>query len=116
MYAARTTQSVAGSDAILRAYEVSHEAAETCGYNIYIQRAWACNGFLYVYGRSMTHNYTRSFTYGQVKGIHGLIRLLKDLGVRHRIEKISFVPTASGQPGSPDTYRVRFRYEDYSDL
>lgn len=57
--------------------------------------------------------YERRLSYGQVRGMKSLIKILKRLGVKHKIYDFVVNPyDSTGGPGQPDLARVRIRYED----
>lgn len=59
-----------------------------------------------------TVSFERTLTYGQIKGMKGLLRLVKKLNERTKFVDLAVNETNFGQPGSPNTYRVRMRYRE----
>lgn len=59
-----------------------------------------------------TNTYTRALTYGQIKGIKGIFRMMKKLRVSKKLVDVVVNQTNFGQPGHADTYRVRIRYAE----
>ena len=63
------------------------------------------------YGRIICVTYTRNYTYSQGRSLKFMIGFLRKLGVQHDIRDLVLNKTQEGQPGYPDTYRVRIRYK-----
>jgi len=61
-------------------------------------------------GNLITEAYTRPLSYGQIRGIKGILKLMKNLQVSKGLVDVAFNQTNFATPGYPDTYRVRIRY------
>ena len=56
--------------------------------------------------------YQRTLTYGQIKGMKALLKLVKRLHPKTKLVDMAINETDFGQPGSGNTYRVRMRYRE----
>ena len=63
------------------------------------------------YNSLETLKFERTLTYGQIKGIKALLRLVKRLHPQTKLIDVAVNETNYGQPGSANTYRVRMRYK-----
>lgn len=62
----------------------------------------------------ITNTYTRKLTYGQIKGIKALLKMMKRLKVSKKLVDVAVneIETNMGSPGVKCTYRVRIRYSE----
>ena len=60
----------------------------------------------------VTETYLRTLTYGQIKGMKALLKLVKRLHPKTKLVDMAVNQTNFGSPGSADTYRVRMRYKE----
>lgn len=60
----------------------------------------------------VTETYQRTLTYGQIKGMKALLKLVKRLNPRTKLVDMAVNETNYGSPGSGNTYRVRVRYKE----
>ncbi len=62
----------------------------------------------------ITTTYTRKLTYGQIKGIKGLLKMMKRLKVSKKLVDVAVneIESNMGSPGVKCTYRVRIRYSE----
>jgi hypothetical protein len=58
-----------------------------------------------------TLTYQRTLTYGQIKGMKAMLKLVKRLNPQSKLHDMAVNETNYGQPGSANTYRVRMRYK-----
>lgn len=54
--------------------------------------------------------FDRSLTYGQIKGIRSLLRLVKRLNAKSKLVDIDIRETDYGQPGFPSRYKIHMSY------
>lgn len=60
----------------------------------------------------VTETYQRTLTYGQIKGMKAMLKLLKRLNKKTKLVDLAVNETNYGSPGSANTYRVRVRYKE----
>jgi len=60
----------------------------------------------------VTETYQRTLTYGQIKGMKALLKLVKRLHPTTKLVDLALNQTNFGSPGSNDTYRIRLRYKE----
>jgi len=60
----------------------------------------------------VTETFQRTLTYGQIKGMKALLKLVKRLHPKTKLVDMAINQTNFGSPGSNDTYRVRLRYKE----
>lgn len=83
-----------------------------------IRLHWPLNAINIPGGNSMktlglvTEQYQRTLTYGQIKGMKALLKLVKRLNPKTKLVDLAVNETNYGQPGSANTYRVRVRYRE----